>query len=360
MSQNKITFAKSIGFKQELNRRVDDYFKSQNLSPQANTAIYIKTVVIFAWIISTWTWIVFFPSPAWIQLIACVILGCGISALSFNIAHEANHNGYSPRKQVNYWLGLSMDLISGGSSYLWKYDHNVLHHMYTNIVGYDGDIANNSFLRTAPSQERKSFHRFQHIYSWVLYGFMPFQWYLNDFYRMSTNHIFKTDCDRQMAPSPKTSDVIIFWITKAIWLSLIAGIPLAVGHSLIAVIIGVMVTYMTVGVTLSVVFQLAHLVDVADVIVPKVEEIKNEWAIHQIKTTVDFAPKNAFLNWYLGGLNYQVIHHLFPQICHIHYPQIAQIVKEVCDQFSLEYKVHPTVAEAIYSHYRFLKVLGAG
>jgi linoleoyl-CoA desaturase len=107
--------------------------------------------------------------------------------------------------------------------------------------------------------------------------------------------------------------------------------------------------------------MLAHVIKPAEFIQPNPEsnEIDDEWAIFQVKTTVDFAPKNSFLNWYLGGLNYQVVHHLFPHVCHIHYPKIAPILAEVCADFGVSYNIYPTFGEALAANFSWLKLMGS-
>ena len=114
------------------------------------------------------------------------------------------------------------------------------------------------------------------------------------------------------------------------------------------------------GIILSVIFQLAHCVEEADFPMPDEVDnrIENEWAIHQVQTTVDFARRSRLVNWYTGGLNYQIEHHLFPQICHLHYPALSKIVEETSNEFGVRYEAHQTFGAAVASHYRLLKTLG--
>lgn len=82
--------------------------------------------------------------------------------------------------------------------------------------------------------------------------------------------------------------------------------------------------------------------------------------MHQVMTTADFATDSKVLTWLLGGLNFQTIHHLFPRISHIHYPEIQPIIKKVCDAHQVRYNEFPTFSAALNSHIRFLKFLGNG
>jgi linoleoyl-CoA desaturase len=116
--------------------------------------------------------------------------------------------------------------------------------------------------------------------------------------------------------------------------------------------------HLVAGFILSMIFQPAHVVKETTFPMPNLEnEIENSWAVHELLTTANFARKNAVLNWYAGGLNFQVEHHLFPTICHIHYEALAPIVKETAEEFGLPYNEFETFSEAIKSHYDMLKRL---
>src|SRR5437763_184036 len=117
------------------------------------------------------------------------------------------------------------------------------------------------------------------------------------------------------------------------------------------------------GVVLAVVFQLAHCVEEAEFPVPVTaadgaQRIENAWAVHQVQTTVDFARGNRVLCWFLGGLNFQIEHHLFNRICHVHYPALSKVVEEVCHEFGVKYAAHKSFLKAVASHYRFLVDMG--
>lgn len=355
MKHSKITFAKGIGFRKELNRRVEAYFQTENIRERDNGAMYLKSVIILTWMISAWLFVLFGPESMVIKLIGCVILAFGMVAFAFNIGHDANHGSYSSNKWVNRIFGFALDCL-GASSYLWRYSHNILHHTNTNISEYDFDINGEGLVRLAPDQEYRPIHRFQHIYSWFLYCFLSFHWFIEDIHVILIRRTYYS----HVIPSPKWTDVVSLFAFKIFWLTYVIGIPLYLGYTPLQVFVGVLITHMIFGLLVGLVFRSAHVVDKADFLSPHPEtgRIDDEWAICQVRTTVDFAPNNKILNWYLGGLNYQVIHHLFPHVCHVHYPKLATIVQEVCDEFGIEYRVHRTFREAIYSNYRWLKALG--
>jgi linoleoyl-CoA desaturase len=117
--------------------------------------------------------------------------------------------------------------------------------------------------------------------------------------------------------------------------------------------------HFTAGMIMSTIFQMAHVVQGAEQPLPDAKGIIHmEWTVHQLHTTSDFAQKNVILNWYAGGLNYQVEHHLFQHISHIHFPQIAPIVKEMTTKYGITYNVKPSFSLALKSHVHRLKELG--
>lgn len=351
----RVTFAKNIGFRKEFNKRVNAYFQSENISPRDNLAMYFKTATILGWVITAWTLTIFVLPMMWMKIIGCIFLGFGIAGISFNIGHDANHGGYSSKKSVNYIIGLSLDLI-GISSYLWRFRHNHLHHTYTNILEHDVDIYGDGLVRMSPFIEHRWFHKFQHFFIYFVYTMLMFSWSLSDVYLI----LFKGKYHQHVIPKPKTSEKLILLGGKFIWLVLVIGIPIAVGYTPIQALVGYCITYMTVGLVSANIFMLAHVMEPAEFIQPDPDSnhIDDEWAIFQIKTTVDFAPKNPFINWYVGGLNYQTVHHLIPHICHIHYPKIAPILEEVCEEYGVKYNVYPTFREALVANYRWLKLMG--
>lgn len=355
MIQNKVSFSKSVGFRKELNRRVEAYFEERKLSQRDNFAMYLKTATLVVWMLAAWLFILFAPVAGWLKLLGCVVLALGMAGFAFNVGHDANHGGYSSNRYINKALGLTYDLI-GISSYLWRYRHNTLHHTYTNIVGHDVEIDGDGLARMAPDRELKWFHSFQHIYIWFVYTLIPFYWSFSDVYLI----LFKRKYHEHKIPTPSPLELFTLLGSKVVWLGIGIGIPLAVGYTPLQAALGFCFTYMTYGVVICTVFMVAHVVEKAEFLTPAPEtgNIDDEWAICQVRTTADFAPNNKFLTWYLGGLNFQVIHHLFPQICHIHYPKLAPIFQEVCQEYGVNYIVYPTFTEAIASNYRWLKAMG--
>jgi linoleoyl-CoA desaturase len=357
MSCRRITFPNHAGFRKALNARVDEFFEKRKLSPRDQPAMFIKTAIILAWLGVGYFLVVFVPAPIWLKLLECMLLGLGIAAFVFNVGHDGNHGAYSDREWVNRLMGLSFDLM-GASGFLWRYRHNVVHHTYTNIAGVDVDIASaGDLLRYTRDQRRLPFHRFQHWYAWVLYCFLAFDWLRSDFYVLFIARAY----NQHVIPKPKAADLLQYVASKVLIIGYIIVVPIfLMGFTWFQWAAGVFACYSVVGIMLSVVFQLAHVVDRADFIIPHGEEhqMTDEWAVHQLRTSVDFSPTSRVLNWFLGGLNYQALHHLFPRISHVHYPQLRHVVQQVCDEHGIEYRVHNTVWDALKAHRRLLKELG--
>ncbi|MDJ0617851.1 MAG: acyl-CoA desaturase [Calothrix sp. MO_192.B10] len=354
-TQTRVTFAKSIGFRKELNKRVDAYFKSENISPRDNLAMYLKTAIIFGWVISAWSFTLFGPPIIWMKVVGCIILGFAIAGVGFSVGHDANHGGYSGKQWVNYVFGLTYDVI-GLSSYLWKFRHNSLHHIYTNILEHDVEIHGDGLVRMSPFMEHKWFHQFQHILISFIYAIVPLYWSVSDVHLI----LFKRKYHEHSIPTTKPVEMVILLGGKFLWLAIFLFIPMAVGYTPVEAITGFLIVYMSYGVLICNIFMLAHVLEPAEFIEPNPNSntVDDEWAIAQVKTTVDFAPHNWFLNWYIGGLNYQTVHHLFPHVCHIHYPKIAPILAEVCEEFGVKYNVYPSFVGALAANYRWLKIMG--
>jgi len=336
---------------------VDAYFEKTGRSRRDCPQMYFKTATILAWFFGSYLLLLFFASSWWTVLPLTVILGLAIAAIGFNIQHDGGHRAYSNHQWVNRLMSLTLDMM-GGSSYLWDWKHNSIHHTYPNVDGQDDDI-NLGFLgRLSPQQQRFKFHRFQGIYLWFLYGFMAIKWHLvDDYYQVIIGRIGK-----HKIPRPKGKDLAIFITGKVVFISLAFVIPMMLHHWYAVLFVYVTAAFVS-GVVLSVVFQLAHCVGEAEFPVPiPVSEgsvrIETDWAVHQVLTTVDFARGNRVLCWFLGGLNFQIEHHLFHKICHIHYPALSKLVEEACHEFGLTYAEHKTMWSAIGSHFRWLVEMG--
>lgn len=349
-----VPFTKQFGFRKEITRRVEQYLKENHLPSRDLPMMYFKTAVIMAWWAGTYLLIMLAGFPWWANLLLCVSFGLATAGMGFNIMHDAIHGAYSKSPVINKIMGMTMELL-GSSSTFWRQKHNVWHHTYTNIAGLDEDLETEGLLRFSPHDPWKPIHRYQHFYVPFVYALAGLQWLLfRDFQIYFTG---KTD-EFHVYPKLSIQEKVQFWVGKFTILTLLLGLPMFV-FPWWQVLIGFLVMMFTVGMALTTIFQLAHVMDNATFPEPSGDPIRidNEWAVHQIQTTVDFAPRNKLLNWYAGGLNFQVEHHLFPQICHLHYPEISKIVTQTCKDFGLTHNIVPTWRGAMASHWHILKRL---
>ncbi|MDA2919971.1 acyl-CoA desaturase [Desulfobacterota bacterium AH_259_B03_O07] len=352
-SNVKIRFAPNSGFERELNKRVNAYLENTSNTKRNYFNMYLKSFLAISWVIVSYCLIVFSGLPVWGIILASVSLSFALNALSFNVMHDAIHGAYSKHKIVNKLMGHWLDLI-GGSSYIWNFKHNHDHHSYPNITGHDGDVEVGVFARFTPHQKKYFFHRFQHIYIWFLYGFLAIKWHLiDDFYNYFTGKLNGHDIER-----PKGMDAVIFFGGKIFFFIIVFVVPSL--YYPVPYVIGFYVLIaMMQGVIMSLVFQLAHCVEEAEFPMQDEEAgiMDRTWIVHQIYTTVDFARGNKLLTWYLGGLNYQVEHHLHPKICHINYPEMSRIVEETCKEYGVPYSAHGGFLDGVRSHYNWLREL---
>ena len=348
-----VKFGKTDGFMKTLRERVDGYFEENNLSKHDHPRMYVKTFFILAWLTASWVSLVLLSGTTLTAVLSAVSLGLAMAAVGFNIQHDGGHGAYSKYPIVNNLMAFTLDIL-GGSSFIWKRTHNIIHHSYTNVTGVDADIDVGFLGRLSPHQRHLPFHRLQHFYLWFLYGFITFKWQFVDDYLA----LFRGKIGTTRVPKPKGWEMTALIAGKIIFMSLAFAIPLAF-HSWQNVLLFFFLASFVQGATLSIVFQLAHVMEDADFPMPDEDSmrIENEWGVHQVETTVDFAQNSRIVNWFTGGLNFQIEHHLFPQICHTHYPALAPIVKQTSEEFGVNYYAHPSLGSALASHFRFLKQL---
>lgn len=347
-------FSGSNRFQAELRRRVDEFFERTGRRRRDCGLLYFKAAVILGSVAGLYVALVFFATAWWQAVPLAVMLGLATAGVGLNIQHDGGHDAFSSRAWVNKLMSMTLDLI-GGSSYVWHYRHSVLHHTYVNITGHDTDIDIGALGRLTPYQKRLAVHRWQHLYMWPLYGLMAIRWQIfGDYLDVIRGHI-----GEHPIPRPRGWEAVIFLGGKLTFLALALGVPMLV-HPWWVVLVFYGVVGMVTGITLSTVFQLAHAVEDAAFAVPTdLNRIDNAWAIHQTESTVDFTRRSRLAALLLGGLNFQIEHHLFPRISHVNYPAMSVIVEDTCREFGVKYAEHPTFRAGLASHYRWLRRMGA-
>jgi len=356
MTALRARFPRDDGFHADLKRGAAAYFARTGKPAQGGLAMHVKTAVILGWFAASYGLLLALGgASAWLAVGLTVSLALATAGIGFSVMHDANHGAYSRSPRVNRAVGLTLDFI-GASSYVWRFKHNVHHHTYANVAGLDADIDAEPFLRLSHTQRRRALHRFQGGYAWPLYGVLALKWWLVD----DVVDLVRGTIGAHPYPRPRGRELAAVVAGKVTFLGWALIVPLLVHRSAWPVAFFVLGSFVL-GVVMSAVFQLAHAVsDTQFHDAPgEAGRMPTGWAEHQVRSTVDFARSSRVLGWYLGGLNFQIEHHLFPGVCHVHYPALAAMVVETCRAHGIPYRAQPSLWAAIAAHHRHLRALGA-
>lgn len=353
---SKVTFSnKNNEFFHSLKTAVDAYFTSKHMKKTGDWRLFSKTIILVGVAVTSYLLLLFASLPTAAALVICAVLGFSLAGIGFSVMHDACHGSYSTKNWVNETLGMTLNAL-GGNAFFWKQKHNIIHHTYTNIDGVDDDIAKSPLIRQCDSQKWVPAHKVQHLYLPLVYAITSLAWtFIMDFVKYFGRHISGTSAWKM-----KPYNHFVFWLSKILYLFFYVALPVyLVGFR--AWLAGYLVVQVCLGFTLAIVFQLAHVVEKTEfeyVPMDTEKHLETAWAEHQLKTTANFAMDNKLINWFVGGLNFQVEHHLFPRVSHIHYPAISKIVQEKCREFNMPYHYYNTMSGAVASHFRFMKYLG--
>ena len=354
MAVMRVTFPvrNATEFVNEVKQRVAAYFADTGQSDKGGWLMLVKSGVMLASFFGLYVLLMATSLSAPAVALAAVLMGVLLAGVGFCISHDALHGAYSESKRLNGIIGYSFDIV-GANGYMWQVTHNVIHHTYTNIEGVDEDLAVSPLIRLSPSAPYAWYHRFQHVYAWFLYSFSTLFWVtIKDFKYFFARELGPYK-DRKHAPREWAR----LWVFKVVFYSWAVAIPLAMPHISLWEFVAVFLTiHLTAGLILGVVFQLAHVVEHIDYPEPTADgAMPDDWMVHELRTTSNFGRASAILRWYVGGLNFQVEHHLFPKVCSLHYPALAPIVERTAKEFGLPYHQHATFWGAVASHYRMLR-----
>jgi len=338
-----------------LKKRVDAYFKENNVKKTANGLMYFKVVFYAGGLAASYLALLLGNFPLAVQYGLWIVMGLLMACIGLNLCHDAIHGSFSNKKWANNALGALFNIV-GANDYMWDITHNKAHHMFTNIQDHDEDIEM-PFMRLTESQTWKKHHRYQQIYAFFMYPLATLLWVLlKDYKKFFKGNIGSYDTSNH----PKSQMWRMFFF-KAVHYTMFIVLPfMFLSVAWYHILFGILLMHFFEGYLLAIIFKLAHEVDIADFPVPNDENVINQsWAAHQLYTTANFATDNYFLNFIAGGLNFQVEHHLFPTICHVHFPKLQKMVKETAEEFGLPYHNQKTFAKAVKNHYDLLKRMGA-
>lgn len=338
-------------FHTELKRRINDYFVDRNISTTGNFGLYLKAIILLVGFTITYVHLVFFTPPGVWALLEAALLGGLMATIGFNIMHDGAHGSFSKSTVINKLAAITLGVL-GGSPFMWNVKHNIVHHAFTNIDGVDDDLDAKPFLRMATTQKKYFIHNYQHWYFWFFYCMLHFYWsFASDYKKYFTQKIGEMPLKKM-----DLADHIEFWAFKILHYTLFLVIPIiTIGFG--NWLIGFLCFTAVAGFILSIVFQLAHTVEHTHFPIPdeSTGKLEDEWAIHQLKTTANFATKNKLISWLVGGLNFQIEHHLFPKISHVHYPQISKIIRSACKEYGIQYVEYPKMRQAVVSHIAYIR-----
>jgi len=340
-----------------LRKRVDAYFTANQLPKSGNALLITKSIVLLLLYLVPFALLLAFAPGLGVSLALWFIMAIGVAGVAMSVMHDANHGAFSKSKTLNYLMAHSVNLL-GASAFNWKLQHNILHHTYTNVVEMDEDIDDMVFMRFSPHTNVRFYHKVQWVYAFVFYGLLTLYWVtLKDFlqfFRFIRSGVnANSKAENRIAFMKIVAFKVPYFCCILVAPTLFSGIPFW------EVLLGFLLMHFVAGIILSTVFQLAHTVEGTSHPLPCDSGIiENDWAIHQLNTTANFARKSRLLSWYVGGLNFQIEHHLFPRISHIHYPHIADIVKETATEFGIPYLESKTLGHAIRSHMNTLHRFG--
>lgn len=341
-------------FHAELKKRISSYFEEVGKSQTGDYPIFMKAVILMVGFLAVYIHLVFFTPNVFWQILESILLGGLVAAIGFNVMHDGAHGSFSKYKWINSFAAFSLNIL-GGNSFMWNMKHNIIHHAFTNVDGVDDDIDIQPWMRMSATQKKYRLHKYQHIYFWFLYSLLYIFW----IFVLDYQKYFKSRIGNMPLKKMSLSDHLVFWGFKIFHLFLFVGLPIyMVGFT--SWLISFLIFTLVAGLVLSLVFQLAHTVEHTAFPMPDTHtnKLEDEWAVHQIKTTANFATHNKLVSWLVGGLNFQIEHHLFPKISHVHYPAISKIIRQACQEYGIAYIEYPRVRYAVASHVAFLKQMG--
>lgn len=331
-------------FSKSLKQKTTDYFKITFQKKTGNRRIFLKASILLTSFFVLYTLLVFVPLHWSVSIFLCILFGANLAAIGFNIMHDAGHNSFSDNKKLNTVLSYTLNLL-GGNIYFWKIKHNIAHHTFTNIDGEDHDIEV-KFMRIHHDQQIKGYHRYQRFYFPLLYGISYLAWIFYQDYEKYFRQRMGVNSERFHFP---LKEKVIFWTSKTLHFCLFIIVPvLSVGW--IPTLVGLVIAGAVCGMSLATVFQLAHVVSETEFKTIDQSKVEEEWMVHQIQSTANFATNSKILTWLLGGLNFQVEHHLFPKISHVHYPALNRIVRQTCAEYNIKYNEFRSFWGAFRSH----------
>lgn len=346
----------STEFTRTLNRRIQHYFTENGISRHANRAMLLKVLLAVLWWTGSYALILL---NRWsnVELVALYVLhGFGQLFMAFNLAHDANHGALSARRWVNQVFSLAFDVV-GVNSYMWRLMHNDSHHFHVNIQETDVAISSNGIFRFSPAERWRPHHRYQHLYAPWIYCLATLEWvFLKDF----NWFIFKRQIGNAVNVRHTPAQWTKLFLFKAFYFGYVLVVPiLLLDNPWWVPVTGFLLYHAGIGFSIALIFQTTHVVE--GTVYPKADahgRIHNNYISHLVQTTADYAWRNPVANWFFGCLNVHTVHHIYPHICHVHYPRLTPILVATATEYGFAYREHRGVWQAFRAHLRMLRLLG--
>lgn len=316
--------------------------------------LYRKAAIVIAWWIASYVHALVLASSWWDGALSVISLAFASAAVPTTIAHDGAHAAFSDRRWLNSCAAWCVNLL-GISTPWWRRKHGTLHHAYTRLNGVDDDLEQGALLRMHPEQPWRPWHRWQHLYAFALYPFLHLSMLVTGIRFLITGRVGL----HQFHPTRR--DRVLGWTMTAACFALLFGIPCLFREPWI-VVAALLPWSALFGLILVLIFQVEHCVGEVESPPRSADsgDIELDWATCQVQATQNFATDSRLLTWYSGALNLHVEHHLFPRMSHTHYAELSRVIRPLCEEQGVRYRVVPTYLEALAGHARWLKLLGRG
>lgn len=354
---NKIKFrtGASSPFFKSLNNEVENLLGEKDFLVKAKRLLWIKAILYILLFIICYACLLLLKHENRLALIInYVLLGISGILLAFNVSHDACHGSFSKNKAVNYWLYHLTFNLQGTNAYLWKIRHVASHHVFPNVDGCDADIDNNPFIRLSVKHPLKKWHRFQHLYAFLVYSIYTLHWFLfKDLF-----YLFKKNVANLQNKKHRSGEKMLLFFWKLLYLFMMIIIPVFCGYDLSNILVAFFIMHFCSSLFFIHVLIATHLS--METQFPVTDDngiLPGDYYTHQLATSLDYSPTSKLYNWFFGGFNAHAAHHLYHKLPHTAYPAISVLIKNKAKEFRIQYN-ELSMFNAICSHYRFLKVLG--
>src|SRR5262249_5601159 len=331
------------------------YLASAHKSPRAGWVLLVKALILVSLVVGSYAAILVI-GKGWILIPLGVVFAVSALLLAINVGHDASHDAVFKSRLLNFILHRACFLLTGINGYLWRMRHLNSHHLFPNVNGSDTDIDENPVMRLSPNQPWRWHFQFQHIYGPFMYLFAASHttWWGDFVYLSKKNLANMTDIKHPWY------EYILFFLSKLAYVAIVLVIPMLVleipwwqvvlGYLFVKCVASLLFVFLLIG---------THFSDLADFPVPdeKTGSVGRTWAEHNMATACDWSPHSLLAHFISGGVNAHASHHLFPDVCHTHYPAIAKLIERSAQEFGVPYN-RVSMWGMVRSHFLFLYQLG--